>query len=119
MRKPKVIGRYIRMHVFFSGKKMILTMKDVLDKKSPMRSYDIKEEDIDAAGNALDKVFKVIESCKYIEQTEVAERFVKAYKESFPFALVIEKILLRKLEIKRQGLNFWEHIEENELSLTN
>lgn len=93
-------------------------MKDALDKKSPMRSYDIKEEDIDAAGNALDKVFKVIESCKYIEQTDAAERYVKSYKKTFPFALVIEKILLRKIERKRSTLDFWEIFEEKKELVT-
>lgn len=89
-------------------------MKEVLDHKSPIKSFDIKDEDIDAAGEALDKVFKVIDSCKYVEQTEGAINYIIAYKEKFPFALVIEKILMRKVEKKRTGLNYWNYIADEE-----
>lgn len=114
MKKPKVIGRYVRMYAYHSSKKMILGLKDVLESKSPVKSYEIKDEDIENAGIALDKIFKIIDSCKYVEHIECTERYIKAYKQKFPFALIIEKILLKKIEKKRVNLNHWEFVEEDE-----
>jgi hypothetical protein len=111
MTKTKVFGRYIRMYVFQYKKRFSLILRDVFVSRSPIKRFDVTTMDIDRAGDALDKVFKVIDSCKYVEQTEGAEQFINLYKEQFPFAVVIEKILKRKVEKKRLTLEYWKHVD--------
>lgn len=108
MKKPLVIGRFIKIVTYSFRKKLILRITNFIDSKNPIQNYTVTEDDIDLAGDVMDKLFKMIESCKYFEQLEVADKYVNQYEKSFPFAIILVQILRRKILKKMKTTEFYD-----------
>lgn len=96
------------MYVLFLKRRIILRVSNFIDKKSPIKNYAVTEHDIDEAGDALDKMFKMIESSVYFEQLETAEKYLDVYFQRFPFAILIEKMVRRKIEKEKKNVEFYD-----------
>ena len=108
MTKPKVFKRYIRMYVLFFKRRIILRVSNFIDDKSPVKKYSVTEHDIDKAGDALDKLFRMIESSIYYEQLETADKYLDVYFKMFPFTVILEKMVRRKIEKKMKTADFYD-----------
>ena len=83
--------KHLKIYFRFTKKKIKRIAKI---KLSPI---SISDRDIEGAYEGLEKVFKIIQSCKYIEHIDVAERYVEQYKKVFPFAIIVGEILDKKI----------------------
>lgn len=101
----KDLKKFIKINFRYFGKKLHLSISDTLGKINPEKGkFSVSDEDIDNVSLNLEKMFRIIESCKYTEHIDVTERCANVFNKRFPFAVIINKILERKIENKRKTL---------------
>lgn len=107
-------------NVYFDDK-LTVKIRNFIDDRIFTSKYNITDKDIDMAGEYLDKMFKIIDSCVYAEQLFTAEKYLELYSNKFPFAVIIEQITKRKIYKKMQELQFlnadWDNKEVDEFLL--
>jgi len=93
------------VHVYFRFVRKRLNIIFISNlKKQKNHKYLLNDDDIDILSDAIEKSFKIIESCKYTEQLLVAEKYNQIFSERFPFALIIEEIFNHLVQKKMQSL---------------
>ena len=75
-----------------------------ISDKLSSRKYELTSIDFENAGDALEKILKIINTCKFSEQIENTENIIDTFSLRFPFALIVQKILYHKLEKKRKDV---------------
>lgn len=84
--------------------RLTVKIKNFIDDRIFTSKYNITDKDIDMAGESLDKMIKIIDSCIYSEQLFAAEKYLELYSEKFPFTVIIEQIIKRKIYKKMHEL---------------
>ncbi|MCK9273213.1 hypothetical protein M0P65_06735 [Candidatus Gracilibacteria bacterium] len=115
MTKQQLLIWYIKVYWRFLGKKIIYKIGEGV-KTLSSEKYTITENDLVMVGDNLEKLFKVIDSCKYSEHIEVAERCADVFSTRFPFALIISNVVNKKIDKLRPKLRSYYEISESNLN---
>jgi len=94
--------RKIRIYKWYFRKRLIYHIKSISTNK--FANIDNNIDDID---KCLNKINKVIDSCIYVEQLDTAERCINVFISRFPFSIVLNKLLNKRILSKRLELPYY------------
>lgn len=101
----KDLQKFIKINFKYVGRKLHIGVSDTLKKIDPSKGkYTVTDDDIDTVSIHLERLLKTIETCKYTEHIDGVEKCIEVFEKRFPFAVIINKILERKTEKKRETL---------------
>lgn len=89
--KIKIKDYYQKIHNAF---------KDVNNEK--MTTYEITDDDIIKAEKDFSWIYSLINSCKTYQQYDSALNLVTLFRKKYPFAIVIERVLQRRILNKQK-----------------